>query len=318
VPVLLPLLDGLSAVRIYVPKDLRTTEGRQSVAKSIQEVHKRFENDGGIPLLDPIEDMEITDDKFKRVIRKIETLEARLYSNALYKKGGKELEEKYAAYDRRVKIENEIKGLKKQLKSSGDVILKEDLKSMKRVLRRLGFTNSEDVVEVKGRVACEINAGDELVLTELIFQGLFNDLEVDYTVALLSCFAFEEKSDSALKLKEELYAPLRALQEAARRIAKVSRECKLNVDEDEAADNFKPQMMELVLAWAKGAKFVEICKMTDIFEGSIIRSMRRLEELLRQLTVAARVIGNTELEAKFAEGILKIKRDIVFAASLYL
>lgn len=208
--------------------------------------------------------------------------------------------------------------MKKQLKGSGDVILKDDLKSMKRVLRRLGFTNSDDVVEVKGRVACEINAGDELVLTELIFQGLFNDLEVDHTVALLSCFAFEEKSDSALKLKDELQAPLRQLQDAARRIAKVSKECKLNIDEDEAVERFKPQMMDVVLAWAKGAKFIEICKMTDVFEGSIIRSMRRLEELIRQLTVAARVIGNTELESKFAEGILKIKRDIVFAASLYL
>ena len=54
------------------------------------------------------------------------------------------------------------------------------------------------------------------------------------------------------------------------------------------------------------------------FEGSIIRSMRRLEELLRQLCSAANSIGNTELEAKFMTGIEKIKRDIVFSASLYL
>ena len=45
---------------------------------------------------------------------------------------------------------------------------------------------------MKGRVACEITAGDELVLTELIFLGLFNDLDVDQSVALLSCFVFEE------------------------------------------------------------------------------------------------------------------------------
>ncbi len=46
--------------------------------------------------------------------------------------------------------------------------------------------------------------------------------------------------------------------------------------------------------------------------------MRRLEELLRQLCSASKAIGNTELEAKFAEGINKIKRDHVFAVSLYL
>ena len=46
--------------------------------------------------------------------------------------------------------------------------------------------------------------------------------------------------------------------------------------------------------------------------------MRRLEELLRQLCSAANSIGNSELEAKFTEGIKMIKRDIVFCASLYL
>ncbi len=43
--------------------------------------------------------------------------------------------------------------------------------------------------------------------------------------------------------------------------------------------------------WSTGAKFSEIMKMTTVFEGSVIRSMRRLEELLRQLTV--RSLGET-------------------------
>ena len=38
------------------------------------------------------------------------------------------------------------------------------------------------------------------------------------------------------------------------------------------------------------------------YTGSIIRAMRRLEELLRQMCQAAKAIGNTELENKFAEG----------------
>ena len=46
--------------------------------------------------------------------------------------------------------------------------------------------------------------------------------------------------------------------------------------------------------------------------------MRRLEELLRQMIQAAKNIGNTELENKFSESIKLLKRDIVFAASLYL
>jgi len=90
------------------------------------------------------------------------------------------------------------------------------------------------------------------------------------------------------------------------------------MDVEEYVEKFKPHMMDVVHSWCKGAKFADICKMTNIFEGSIIRCMRRLEELLRQLCAAAKAIGNSELEAKFAEGINKIKRDIVFAVSLYL
>lgn len=52
--------------------------------------------------------------------------------------------------------------------------------------------------------------------------------------------------------------------------------------------------------------------------GSIIRCMRRLEEMLRQLVQASKNIGNTDLENKFSEAIKLMKRDIVFAASLYL
>lgn len=56
----------------------------------------------------------------------------------------------------------------------------------------MGYVSSSDVIEMKGRVACEISSGDELLLTEMIFNGIFNDLTVEQTVALLSCFTFDE------------------------------------------------------------------------------------------------------------------------------
>lgn len=52
--------------------------------------------------------------------------------------------------------------------------------------------------------------------------------------------------------------------------------------------------------------------------GSIIRAMRRCEEMLRQIVQAAKTIGDASMEEKFNEAIKLIKRDIVFAASLYL
>lgn len=52
--------------------------------------------------------------------------------------------------------------------------------------------------------------------------------------------------------------------------------------------------------------------------GSIIRCFRRLEELLRQMVGAAKSMGNEDMEKTFEEARLKLKRDIVFAASLYI
>ena len=57
---------------------------------------------------------------------------------------------------------------------------------MKRVLRRLGFTDKNNVVQLKGRVACEVNAGaQELLVVELIFNNVFSDLSVPQIAALL-------------------------------------------------------------------------------------------------------------------------------------
>jgi ATP-dependent RNA helicase DOB1 len=61
-----------------------------------------------------------------------------------------------------------------------------------------------------------------------------------------------------------------------------------------------------------------VSKMTDVYEGSLIRVFRRLEEALRQMAQAAKVMGNEELEKKFEESLTKVRRDIVAAQSLYL
>jgi len=77
-------------------------------------------------------------------------------------------------------------------------------------------------------------------------------------------------------------------------------------------------MMEAVYAWTKGAKFIDVQKLTDTYEGTTIRTLRRLEELVRQLSSAAQAVGNTEMYEKFIKGSELIKRDIVFCNSLYL
>uniref|UniRef100_A0A673CD73 Exosome RNA helicase MTR4 n=2 Tax=Sphaeramia orbicularis TaxID=375764 RepID=A0A673CD73_9TELE len=306
VPVMLHLLTSISSVRLYIPKDLRPFDNRQLMLKSIQEVQKRFPD--GVPLLDPVDDMGIKDPGLKKVIQKVEAFEHRMYSHPLH--SDPNLEAVYSLCEKKALIAADIRTARRELKKARTVLQMDKLKCRKRVLRRLGFASPSDVIEMKGRVACEISSADELLLTEMVFNGLFNDLTVEQATALLSCFVFQENANEMPKLTEQLAAPLRQMQECAKRIAKVSADAKVEVDEETYLNQFKPHLMDVVYAWANGATFAQICKMTDVFEGSIIRCMRRLEEVLRQMCSAAKAIGNTELENKFAEG-KKLRTPIV-------
>ena len=57
-----------------------------------------------------------------------------------------------------------------------------DLKCMKRVLRRMGYSTAADVIEVKGRIACELSSADELLLTEMMFNGMFNEMSPEQVI----------------------------------------------------------------------------------------------------------------------------------------
>ena len=111
---------------------------------------------------------------------------------------------------------------------------------------------------MKARVACEISTGDELMLSELLFNRFFNELTPEQCAALLSCFIFEEKSHEEVQLKEELAKPYREILAQARTIAKVSSECKVLLNEDDYVKSFKYELMEVVYAWTHGAPFATI------------------------------------------------------------
>ncbi|KAJ1469729.1 Skiv2l2 protein [Baffinella frigidus] len=320
------LLQEISSIRVHVPQDLRSSDARRQVAKTVQVVHERFEK--GIPVLDPADDLRITDESYHKIARKVESLEARVHAHKLHKDVEKR-DRLYPMYKRKIAIVQEIAVLTKSAKAAGGLTFRAQLKGMKRVLRRLGHVTADDAVQLKGRAACEISSGDELVLTEMIFDGAFNDLPADVCAAVLSCFVFDEKAadDAAPPPPEELMRPLEPPPDKARRVATVQAESKLEVDVTEFVAKFKTGLMALTLRWCRGAKFSELVAAkdgtkekgkTDLYEGSIIRCIRRLEELVSELSSVCKVVGNVQLSDKFAAASTLMKRDIIFAASLYL
>lgn len=137
-------------------------------------------------------------------------------------------------------------------------------------------------------------------------------------MALLSCFVFQERRsevEPALtpRLKEGR-ARIRGIAErvtaiqAARRadVAEIN-----NQDENQEPAGLNFGLSEVVYEWARGMPFDEITQLTDVQEGTIVRSITRLDETCREVRDAARVIGDAALYQKMEACQQCIKRDIV-------
>eukprot|EP00252_Welwitschia_mirabilis_P018829 TRINITY_DN4218_c0_g1_i1.p1 TRINITY_DN4218_c0_g1~~TRINITY_DN4218_c0_g1_i1.p1 ORF type:complete len:993 (+),score=171.89 TRINITY_DN4218_c0_g1_i1:142-3120(+) len=315
VPVQLSLISGISSLRVAIPKDLRPPEARQSVLMAVQELEKRFPK--GLPKLDPIEDMGINDPDLVKIIKEVEEAEQRLFSHPLH--NVEPDEQQYRSFKRKAELNNEIQKHRKKMLDSQLHKFKEELRNRSRVLKRLGHIDSDGVVQMKGRAACLIDTADELLVTELMFNGTFNELDHHQTAALASCFVPCEKSNDQIELRNELVKPLTQLKETARHIAEVQKECKLDIDVEEYVQSATcPYLMDVIYLWSKGASFSEVTSITDIFEGSIIRATRRLDEFLNQLKSAAQAVGDEILESKFEASSESLRRGVMFANSLYL
>jgi len=82
IPILHNLVCQISQIRLYYPKDLKSSDSRKNVLERIKEVKRRFPK--GFPLLEPIADMRIEDQAFKVIVKRIETLKNLLRRHPLY------------------------------------------------------------------------------------------------------------------------------------------------------------------------------------------------------------------------------------------
>jgi ATP-dependent RNA helicase DOB1 len=236
-------IDRISAVRLFVPQDTKPADARQNISTSLKEVQRRFPD--GIPLLDPVKDLKIKVSEFNKLLERASELQQRLAAHKLSAEMTEEERTKRVkAYERKNDLLDQARMLKREASACQTMVMKDELRKMKRVLKELGHVDGQGVIQTKGRTACEINTANELVVVELVFAGLFNDLTVEVSVALLSCLIFDERNkdddDPAKGLKSYLSGPFYKLIELARTVAKVQIDCKIEVNEDEFVDKFNP------------------------------------------------------------------------------
>ncbi|KAF8665387.1 hypothetical protein AX16_000406 [Volvariella volvacea WC 439] len=215
-------------------------------------------------------------------------------------------EQHYGMVHREQTLKANIAQLKRAI-SDQNLDLIPDYEQRIEVLKELRFIDENSTVLLKGRVACEINSANELVLTELILENTLANYEPEEVVALLSCFVFQEKTELEPLIPPKLEEGRDAILAINDRVGHVQDAHKVAAEEFRSKLHFG--LIEVVYEWARGMPFEQITALTDVAEGTIVRVITRLDETCREVRDAARVIGDAELFKKMEECQTKIKRD---------
>jgi antiviral helicase SKI2 len=216
-------------------------------------------------------------------------------------------------------VAEELRHLKSEL-SNENLALFPDLSARLDVLRALGYISEEsnDAVELKGRVACEINTADELLLTEMVMENVFDALDPAECAALLSALVLQQKCE------DEVIPPTQALSDAlgktlaiVQRLEDLQTDCMVPMDASWSTEVLNPGLLVVVYEWARGRPFASLMGLTSLEEGIIVRAVTRLDETCREVRNCSRVLGNPELMQKMERVSEVIKRDVIFAQSMY-
>ena len=334
IPFTITMLENIYEVRAKMVVDLKDQKLIEDYGKRLKEILNRFK--GNLPILDIIKKNNIKDDPINKLSNDIYDLENK-YENLKEnygKKYGKEdgiLEKDLKKFIERNKLQKEIKKVITKIESSKNLVLNEELINMQRVMRRLDFVTKDEILTQKGQIICDISGADELLTAELLFNGFFKDLNLEEIGAAIYCCLSKEnqgkKEDenssskdnkNAQKAIEKIYE---GIQNKAEYIGEILEECKIlgKGEKKKYIESFNDNYMLPIYKWINGMSFSDLIKEFDkLYEGSLIRVIRRVEEFTKNFVVTAQHIGDIHLQKKLEEMGNKIKRGLPFTASLYL
>jgi antiviral helicase SKI2 len=296
------------------------SESIEKAMEALLEAEKE-EAGGGIPVMDLRDCVKRGSEvvEFRRHCTVVLELAAQMrqYSSHRHPAIGKY----FSILDRQRTLKVRVDALQ-HLLSNESLSLFPDFLQRKAVLRSLGYLDQSETVCVKGRVACEVSTCEELIVTEMVFEGILNDLEPTEIVAALSALVYQQKSDDSefdMEIPETLLVCCQRMKAVATNLGQLQKEHGLEIDPaDYCEASLKFGLVHVVYEWALGVPFRDICDLTTAQEGSIVRCITRLDELCREVRNCARVVGNPTLYRKMEAASVAIKRDIVFASSLYV
>ncbi|XP_068603246.1 superkiller complex protein 2 [Brachionichthys hirsutus] len=286
----------------------------QAISMATQELLRLAEDSpGGVASLDPVNDLHLKGVDVVEDSLRLRVLQDGLKEfNCIY---SPTFAEQFARVKERVSVQEELDKLMFLVSDQSLSLLPEYHQRIK-VLKSLQYVDGGGAVQLKGRVACRISS-HELLLTELLFENVLSPLAPEESAALLSCLVFTQKTQVEPHITSTLQEGIGQVVSVARRIGELQRDCDIPQTAEEFVAQFKFGLTEVVYCWARGMPFAEIALLTDVQEGTVVRCIQRLDEVLKEVRQAARIVGDSVLGSKMEKASLAIRRDIVFTASLY-
>jgi len=155
-----------------------------------------IDNPVGLPGLDAIKDLHIRDIDQVEQFTKLRSLEESFSDFKCIHDPN--FIENFESMKKHMKLKEEYEKYQFLL-SDGSLKLIPEFQEMLAVLQDLFYIDKANIVQLKGRVACEIS-NHELILTELVFQNKLTGLQPTEIAALLSCTVFQQRNCSAPNL----------------------------------------------------------------------------------------------------------------------
>jgi superfamily II RNA helicase len=153
----------------------------------------------------------------------------------------------------------------------------------------------------RGEFAAQIYT-QELLITELYFNGLFHEVDPDQLNAIIVSIDYEPR-------KGEFYP--KQLPFDVRPIKTVIRNLIYRFGVDERDTVFHPSLANLAYRWSTGAPFADLIKdSSGIQEGDIVQSFRRGIDIMRQIKAAC-TNQDPILAAKLRDCMDRMDRDII-------
>ena len=305
--------EGISPNCIEVSFDSLTTKMVTKIITAVQKLAQQ-----GIPLIDGKDIAQVSKEEYLKLRE-----EHDIAVDMLERLGqiDKDAVSKYVAKKGYL---DEAEILEHKIKEMEMLSNQKDLEAMLQLLHELNFVRKDDtgkvsgyIIDEKGRVAALINAADEIMITELLVNGwLKNEDSPVHIAALLSVFVAEDKDENAdIDGYEEQWDQVVA---TANRVADMALAAGVPIDKMQYLDQFLSSNIKVVEQWASGVSFATLMnEHPNLYEGSIIRTLRRLDELIKQVATATKKIGNEILAKNIEEASKLINRGIVQTKSLY-